>query len=1178
MNNYFKFMTAALAVTALASCSDKLEFGQQAISNVEESDLIATLTPFETDASTRVGIQADNAVVWAEDDEVRVYSLDKLTFNSYVLDENQPSGSGAGYSTAVMKEDINQKGATSTNDYAIAQPKDNKDVRISSSNDGNALLQAKIPSEYEWATVQDAGVAYKVPSQYWGKVKSTKPFSCDFHSLTSFIKLDLKDLPAGTKSILLISHEDFDLGDGIPTHPAVTQLGGGNEPLSGNFEAELIDKTSKLEASEDLVAKDYFRIDFEASDADEDKYLIIPVIAQTYQKLYLIAVTEYGKDVYDIKNGEILKVWENEEFKVNVAKNVALGAEIVYAGNDPEELAELIAENYDGKHTVRVVCTSDLANGTLYIVSNTEGKNNVEITFGVQQTGDLEIVEAPLKTGFGGLKFDDTKAADGSKNDTKARTVSLKYEEGATGGLDITLPTSYVDINTEAAFDGEISILAAKSNTEKPLSPARNVAVGIVSANDAKDAPIAIHSSADALTSFTKVFVKENSVSSAIYVFNPNTEIKKLGIGCKTPGNVRITDALVEKIAYEDAFGAAISLGTQSNIFTDGSAAIKDVTGSGNKVKVQADWTGKGLTLEAVSNNYDQKNVYTAAQLQGMGLAVGSGIGAAVTDYIIADKVTDMWLGGSDYPWQGPAFEQLDGDFQPLGAPLAVDIKFDGNHKGLYNMVLSLDDPFFTSPHWCCTTCGGYTVKVEENLGLIRDIFTTGKATVQNVRLNDALIDTKNYKIPNVGTLVGSIVADTEVKLDDNQTTNIRVNNVGGNAGGHVGLIETDGNVSMNKSVVTVLSSETDVNEFFVKTVGDNAGGLVGFIDANTGKVEATSSTVKLDEVSAEKGSNVGGLAGQLNYGVTEGKIETAKVTIPVLKATENAKDATNAIRLNTTSGNNVGGLVGWMWNNNIAAGADNIFNITKNVTVTAKKEINAGNQYAGGLIGLLQMIDGNDDANNTAILGIANVDGVEHNVSVTVKNLKATNGFAGGLVAENGAGDVTIIDEVTDKPAVVTVDITSLQTAFCGAGVIGENDDDVKIKCDDDDALSVTVSGWKNTWDGSYFDNGYASMSSSTLNKLCGTFAHILGQMNENLDMWTKNVTKNDGIKAAVKDALFFKKHTDATNTVGVTTDPFWGDKKYYIGFSNKTGFYSINGVKQADQEYNYRTSNYVD
>ena len=1172
MNKYFKFMTAALAVTALASCSEKLDFEQQAVSNVKESDMVATLLPFDMESNTRVGVQLDNQVVWAEDDEVRVYSLNKLTFNSYVLDENQPAGQGAGYSTAVMKEEIIQD-KTSTNDYAVAQPKANKDVRISSSENGNALLQAKIPSEYEWATVQDAGTAYKVPSQYWGKVTSTKPFSCEFHALTSYIKLDLKDLPAGTKSILLISHEDFDLN-------GIQQEGGKNEPLSGNFEAELIDKNSKLEASEDLTTKDYFRIDFEESDAEQDKILFIPVIAQTYEKLYLIAVTQYGKDIYDIWDGEILKVWENEEFKVNVAKAVSLGAEIVYAGTDPEELAELIAENYDGKHTVRVVCQDVLDPGTLYIVSNTEGKNNVQITFEVQQTNDLEIVEAPLKTGFGGLKFDDTKAADGSKNDTKARTVSLKYVEGATGGLDITLPTSYVDIDTEDAFDGEISILAAKSNTAKPLSPARNVAVGIVSATDAKDAPIAIHSSNSALTTFAKVFVKENSVSSAIYVFNPNTEITELGIGCKTPGNVRITDALVEKIAYEDAIGgAAISLGTQSNIFTDGSAAIKDVTGSGNKVKVQADWTGKGLTLEAVQNDYDQANVYTAAQLQGMGLAVGSGNGTAVTDYIIADKVTDMWLGGSDYPWQGPAFEVLDpATFMPLGFPLGDDIKFDGNHKGLYNMVLSLDDPYFTSPHWCCTTCGGYTVKVEENLGLIRDIFTTGKATVQNVRLNDALIDTKNYRIPNVGTLVGSIVADTEVKLDDNQTTNIRVNNVGGNAGGHVGLIDTDGNVTMKKSVVTVLSSETDVNEFFVKTVGDNAGGLVGFIDANTGKVEATSSTVKLDEVSAEKGSNVGGLAGQLNYGVTEGKIETAKVTIPVLKATENAKDATNAIRLNTTSGNNVGGLVGWMWNDNIAAGADNIFNITKDVTVTAKKEINAGNQYAGGLIGLLQMIDGNDDANNKAILGIANVDGVEHNVSVTVKNLIATNGFAGGLVAANGAGDVTIIDEVADKPAVVSVDITSLQTAFCGAGVIGENDDDVKIKCDDDDALSVTVSGWKNTWQGSYFDNGYASMSSSTLNKLCGTFAHILGQMNENLDMWTKNVTKNDGIKAAVKEALFFKKHTDATNTVGVTTDPFWGDKKYYIGFSNKTGFYSINGVKQADQEYNYRTSNYVD
>ena len=1208
MNNYFKFMTAALAVTALASCSDTLDFDKQGLSSLREGDIVATLAPFQEEAGTRVGIIPGGQVVWAEDDEVRVYSLDKLTFNSYVLDENQPSGQGAGYPTAAMKENIIQD-PTSSDDYAVAQPKKSKAARISSSDNGKALLEAKIPTEYEWATVQDAGVAYKVPSQYWGKVKSTDPFTCDFHALTGFIKLDLADIPAETNSIMITTHEDITFGaeEDPKAQGAVVEKGGANEPLSGVFEAELVDENSKLEASEDLNAKDYFRINFDASEAKMDKILYIPVIAQQYQKLYVIAVKEYGKSKYAIKDGEVLKVWENEEFKVNVARSVALGAKIVFDGTNPAELSNKIAAAYDGKHTVRVEATGVLEAGNLFIANNMP-KNNVQITFTQQQTNALTIVEAPAEVISAmaaqvnwGTPVDLRTLTD---NGDKARTVSVDFKAGATAAINFYLPTSYVNISAEERVGGLVQILAAKSDMAKPLSPARNVEAELsdgttISNNEAKDAPIVIHSAAQAITTFAQVFVMPQSKSSAIYVYNPETEITELGIGTRNPGALRLTDALVGTIAYEASIGGSvITVSTAANIYTDGSAAVKDIKGGGNNVKLQADWTGRGLTLDAVQNDYDQAQIYTAAQLQGVGLAAGSDNGTAVYIYKIADKVTDMWLGGSKYPWIGASMQKLNHrDLSPLPTPrtalanpvqamnglrqlmLAENIEIDGNHKGLYNMVLSIDDPYFSDPHSCCTSCAANDVKLTENLGLIRNIYTTGKVTVKNFRLNDALIDSKNYEIPYVGSLTGSILAYNDVELNDNETSNVRISNIGGFAGGQFGgVMNTNGNITIKGSFNGKVNGETAVDERFVKTVGSNAGGFIGGAVAFRGYFSATDNEVDLQEVSAEKGSNVGGVAGAVLYGESDDKNGiggATKVTIPVLFATELAKEATNKTRLNENSGNNVGGLLGKVENIQVAAGVDNYFYVRDNVTVTVADNLTAANQFAGGLIGSVDMIqqDANDDINNKAVLRIATSD--ESTINVNVKDLEATNGFAGGLVGKTISGDVKVLRTSPNvKFEKVNVTVGTLKTAFAGGGVIGENTDDVIIQgAETGDKLTVTVNGWENTWPAARFNEGYAAMTYVTLKKLCGSFANIIGHQNEDFDIYSAYVTCDpELISDATKKALLFPLHTDATNTTGVSTDPFWGDTKGYVGFSNKTGSYKVNGQRHADQNYNYR------
>lgn len=1214
MKYSIKFLTAALAMTALASCSDNLGY-EGRVSQVSKDGMTGTLISPEIEgAGTRVGIQTDRKVVWAEDDAVQVYSLGKFTYNSYVV-----SG-GAGTERADLTVEKKQNNETSDL-YAVAQPKGNLDARISATKDAKPLIMAKIPSEYDWATVQDAGVAYKVPAPYWGKVldPSEDNFSCKFRALTAYLMLDLKDLPAGTQSIMVTTHEDFLLNGNV-------MAGGENEPLSGSFDGELYEPIeteplyvengpAKLKKSPLLASQDFFRINFEPSEVDVDKTLFIPVIAQKYRKLYVIAVKEYNKGNYDIADGEILKVWENDEFVVNKVKPLSLDAEVVYDGTDPAELSNWIAAAADCNHTVRVRVTNDLAAGNLFI-DKTLSNNNVQITFDVQQTNPLTIVEATgdvvSKVGKDVKWGDPVNPAALTNNGDKARTVSVDYAWGATGNINFYLPTSYVDICAEAPVTGQVQILAAKSkDMAKPMSPARDIDVKIdpdkaptednlrITNNKAKDAPIVVHSAAQAITTFAQVFVMPQSKSSAIYVYNPETEITELGIGTRNPGALRLTDALVGTIAYEAAIGGSvITVSTAANIYTDGSAAIKNLVGGGNNVKLQADWTQRGLTVEAVAAGYDQAQIYTAAQLQGVGLAAGSALAPAVYEYKIADKVTDMWLGGETYPWIGASMQQLNRDLSPVvGDPARValtrNIVIDGNFKGLYNLKLNIDDPYFNDPHSCCTTCSSADVKLSENLGLIRSIITTGKVTVKNFRLNDVEIKTENNKIPNVGSLTGFVYAGNDILLDDNETSNVRVSNIGGFAGGQFGYVwNTNGNIVLKGSVNKKVNSETDVNKRFVKTVGSNAGGFIGKVASNKGYFWSQTNTVDLLEVSATNGSNVGGIAGAVEYGATDNRIfGTTNVTIrEKMFATELAKEATNKTRLNENSGNNVGGVIGFIKNNNNIAATDvNEIYIYGSLTATVK-EMTAKNQFVGGLIGSADMVkfDANDDANNKAILKIATIDG--STIKVNVTKMTAVNGFAGGLVAKMISGDVKILKDAANATAeTVDVEIGALNTAFAGAGVIGENTDAVLIKGAEDnlDKLTVHVENWSNTWakdnngiwEGPKFESGHAAMTSVVLKKLCGSFAHIIGHQNEDFDIWKAFVTidksgegNKDGISNPTKKALLFPLHTDATNTVGVATDMYWGDEAGFVGFSNKTGSYLVNGQKHADQQYNYR------
>ena len=830
------------------------------------------------------------------------------------------------------------------------------------------------------------------------------------------------------------------------------------------------------------------------------------------------------------------------------------------------------------------------------------------------------------------------KATAESVSGAKERTVRLNFT-GKTYDQDLAiyLPTSDVVLNNQS----EDGFAAATSSAANELGKFKGT-IEIVAANtnhvsaydytelNNKEAGIILKGG----NQYAQVNVLEGC-QSAVYVYGDDTEVLVLNIASTQPAGIRLTDALAGEINFTGNI-----LDNHQGIFTTGAAAIKKVTGCNGTGYVYPFWTGKAISDYAVKNGYEGKDVmdadwsiesgaiYTAAQLQAAGLDASLNeattaskwtSGSPVTSYKITKKVSKIQLGGDRYPWLGGQIGKLNADddvapyasdrslssYKFKAAQITKAVTIDGNSVELTNMELSYNDPYVKDPHRCCTSCGDYYVKVDQDLGLFRNILTTGAVEIDNIYLNNVELEAPDQYIPNVGSLVGRIES-ANLTMKNNKTKNIEIWVKGNDVGGQVGDAWANGNVDVNGAEVGTGYTETKVLKNYVKTTGDNAGGVFGNLNGQ-GTVKIAGASVGLAEVSAFKGSNAGGIAGELEFktgggsvsfsndemrhllisGITS-QIDNGKVNVTLLQATENPKSATSQAGYGK-SGDNVGGFIG-----NIVATAteDRVVwteqkgqNFEAWGTFTSTDKVLAEGRNAGGLIGRSYLPEtSTNDRNN--VVAISSATDAQKNTTVTLKNLEATNGNAGGLIGYVYKGDAVIGGGSKAKGSYSEVKATAdlISTASGGAGLVGENSDGVDVsgitraKYDgsyQEAKVTATVKDFANTWTKAQFESGYAYGGSSQMSKkLGGTFAAILGHGNNEFFIYNKAVTASPKpIADAKKLALFFDVNPDGINTHSVETDKYWGDQNGFVGYMTNTGSYYLNGsIPQGDQGFNYR------
>lgn len=392
---------------------------------------------------------------------------------------------------------------------------------------------------------------------------------------------------------------------------------------------------------------------------------------------------------------------------------------------------------------------------------------------------------------------------------------------GKIADVDIYLPTSRVTLNNfekgtkygmingQGDVYGKVTIVAEQTNNI-------NNENGIAGVN-----VVGNYKYVSVLKSHKGGVIVKGTNAEAKYVTVDNLDLNN-----PTTGLVKIDDASVAKIEYVERQT------TDNAIYTVGSAAIKEIIEKdGNKIKVRAFWTGKKLEQGQINDEYDQTNIYTAAQLASMGSVMTIGAKTNVANYtynIVKEKIAWIHLGGVEFPWNGAEINAGDKDFT-----------LQANGTGLQNMKLNSKDE--VTSH-----------------GLISSI-VANNVTINDINLYQAKLD---KSAENVGAVVGSIVAKGAVEFGGSQNAvdEIDFTSAEDNVGGLVGSVKA---ASVNFSAANL-----DVKIENVEGK-NNVGGLAGYVETSTGDAKMNDNTVATVEVTgngniAAKGNNVGGAFGEV--------------------------------------------------------------------------------------------------------------------------------------------------------------------------------------------------------------------------------------------------------------------------------------------------------------------------
>lgn len=438
----FKLMSAAFALAAVTSCSDDLSLQSNKIDS--NADLVAAFDGND-DVKTRLGmLEVEGANPWdqgseagwswvfTENDKLRVFTMSSMEYQSYQLVAGAGTGEGEFDITAESPElpEGKQKYAITDAQFAYA---------VSPLPDGTPRLTYTIPYSYKARSFDVEGHAdqavQKLPAPFWGLAETVdkdggnggKILETSLWGLTAFLRIQMDQLPKGTKYIVLTTHgseikndaaieyDGFQLLTPDANNPVTaanqgkvktgttykdfadnlnfwdtnaTKITDGNsEPLSGTFNALLTAKgkvvngenTGAYLAADEgideegneiedgisrLVTRDEIVID--VTTLANDNIFWIPIIPQHYNNLHVLAVTYKSKYAYKYVGTE-LKNFHDDFFGVAKRRHLEMNMANFSSLNTAqlnEEIKKINNENKFKLVATNIINVDNLIDGT----------------------------------------------------------------------------------------------------------------------------------------------------------------------------------------------------------------------------------------------------------------------------------------------------------------------------------------------------------------------------------------------------------------------------------------------------------------------------------------------------------------------------------------------------------------------------------------------------------------------------------------------------------------------------------------------------------------------------------------------------------------------------------------------------------------------------------------------
>ena len=335
MKKVFKFTLAALAATVLASCStdDFSSFGTEK-GQLKKGDLIVKVEGMDSPAMTRAMLDNNRNFYWQNGDEVLVYDATLIKYDKFKYD--------------IYDGFTRQKDSTNLSSVKYAVFLGNDPVQRNEWNyeDNSVKLAVNISSTMDWSREEvrndkgEKAYGYLSKLPMWGEASQNEngEIETTLRYLTGVIQIDLTHVPSNANAVYVRAWSSV-----RATTPA---------RLTGRFTALLADdKGVKTEAQLDSASVDYsdratmdnnwIVVNIrEARGAVDTTKVFIPIIAQTYDSLEVVASKEVvynTTDVHRVVNAAM--TGSDAAYRLKHGKNITIKRGKYYRAESIFEIA-----------------------------------------------------------------------------------------------------------------------------------------------------------------------------------------------------------------------------------------------------------------------------------------------------------------------------------------------------------------------------------------------------------------------------------------------------------------------------------------------------------------------------------------------------------------------------------------------------------------------------------------------------------------------------------------------------------------------------------------------------------------------------------------------------------------------------------------------------------------------